>query len=366
MALTQRTENLKATGLFKQYVVRLIFRTCVFAWAIYLLICCPEMLDIRAWFGLRGGFNSIDFFFLVILIDILTKFFPDATLSMGSLKQYGRYQVPTSKTFEGGRKGFVAFVRAQIEESRAALTSGGLPAMKDSLTGVLSEARTEAASAISEARSDAARAIDARVHSALTALDETRTGAMDEVNALLHDIDFLRLLPYSKKDLTADDELRWQIRRDRRRQVWPVVIFWIVFNFLIGWALAHYHLLGQPAIIVWTLFFFLFDMICVVLWCPLQLFIMRNRCCTTCQIFNWDGIMTVTPLLCILFKTPFAWILVGMAAIVLIRWELAFVRHPERFDDRSNASLRCTNCTDKLCHVRGKLVIDPADSQTGK
>ncbi len=94
-------------------------------------------------------------------------------------------------------------------------------------------------------------------------------------------------------------------------------------------------------------------MICVVLWCPLQLVLMRNRCCTTCQIFNWDGIMTVTPLLAI--GCWFSWLLIALSLFVLLRWEFAFTRHPERFDERTNASLQCANCRDKLCYLRKPL-----------
>ena len=133
----------------------------------------------------------------------------------------------------------------------------------------------------------------------------------------------------------------------------PVIAFWVVFNVAVALLLDRFGLLSDQTRLVWCLFYFLFDMVCVVLWCPLQLVLMRNRCCTTCQIFNWDGIMTVTPLLfspC-WFSVP----LVLLALVVLARWELAFLRHPERFDERTNASLMCVNCADRLCALRGPL-----------
>ena len=63
--------------------------------------------------------------------------------------------------------------------------------------------------------------------------------------------------------------------------------------------------------------------------------------------------MTVTPL--IMVGCWFSWLLVFFSLVVLIRWELAFVRHPERFDERTNASLQCANCSDKLCYLRKPL-----------
>jgi hypothetical protein len=127
-------------------------------------------------------------------------------------------------------------------------------------------------------------------------------------------------------------------------------MFWVAFNVAVGLLLDRYGLFNERTALIWTLFYFVFDMICVVLWCPLQLVLMRNRCCTTCQIFNWDGIMTVTPLLAV--GCWFSWILILLATVVLVRWEFAFLRHPERFDERTNASLQCANCTDKLCYLR--------------
>jgi hypothetical protein len=133
----------------------------------------------------------------------------------------------------------------------------------------------------------------------------------------------------------------------------PVTVFWITFNVAIGLLLDRFGLLNPRTALVWTLFYFVFDLFSVVLWCPLQLALMRNRCCTTCQIFNWDGIMTVTPLL--VCWCWFSVSLVLLALVVLVRWELAFARHPERFDERTNASLQCANCKDKLCYLRNPL-----------
>ena len=41
--------------------------------------------------------------------------------------------------------------------------------------------------------------------------------------------------------------------------------------------------------------------------------------------------------------------LVIMAVLDWLVWELCVMMYPERFWDKSNAALKCANCTDKLC-----------------
>ena len=41
--------------------------------------------------------------------------------------------------------------------------------------------------------------------------------------------------------------------------------------------------------------------------------------------------------------------LVIMAVPDWLVWELCVMMYPERFWDKSNAALKCANCTDKLC-----------------
>ena len=61
------------------------------------------------------------------------------------------------------------------------------------------------------------------------------------------------------------------------------------------------------------------DLICVLIWCPFRL-IMKNRCCTTCRIFNWDHLMMFSPL--IFMGGFFASSLVILSAVAWLVWEL--------------------------------------------
>ena len=92
--------------------------------------------------------------------------------------------------------------------------------------------------------------------------------------------------------------------------------------------------------------FYVCDLICVLIWCPFRL-IMKNRCCTTCRIFNWDHLMMFSPL--IFLGGFYAGSLVLLSAVAWLVWELCVMMYPERFWDHSNAALQCSACTDKLC-----------------
>ena len=41
--------------------------------------------------------------------------------------------------------------------------------------------------------------------------------------------------------------------------------------------------------------------------------------------------------------------LLVLAFLAWLIWELCIMMYPERFWDKSNAALKCSECTDKLC-----------------
>ena len=60
--------------------------------------------------------------------------------------------------------------------------------------------------------------------------------------------------------------------------------------------------------------------------------------------------------------TPLAFIpdgytcsLLGCALLLLLRWEVAYARHPERFHSESNACLDCSVCEERLCSHKRQL-----------
>lgn len=129
------------------------------------------------------------------------------------------------------------------------------------------------------------------------------------------------------------------------KAAYKVFLLWCGLIAAIG-VLYFYGIIGKPGLFMISVAFYVCDLICVLIWCPFRL-LMRTRCCTTCRIFNWDHLMMFSPL--IYMGGFYAVSLVVMAVAAWLVWELAIMMYPERFWERSNAALRCSECTDKLC-----------------
>ena len=96
--------------------------------------------------------------------------------------------------------------------------------------------------------------------------------------------------------------------------------------------------------------FYVSDLVCVLFWCPFRVWFMKNRCCTTCRIFNWDHMMMFSPI--VFIPGFYTWSLCFAALVVFTVWEVTFALHPERFWEGTNDALKCSNCTDILCGER--------------
>lgn len=126
---------------------------------------------------------------------------------------------------------------------------------------------------------------------------------------------------------------------------YKVFIIWVLLNAVIG-VLYYSNIINKILLFMFSVFFYVCDLICVLIWCPFRL-IMKNKCCTTCRIFNWDHLMMFSPL--IFCGGFFAISLIVMAFLSWFIWEICILLYPERFSKMTNIALRCTNCTDKLC-----------------
>jgi len=131
-----------------------------------------------------------------------------------------------------------------------------------------------------------------------------------------------------------------------------VIIFWVVLNGIMG-ALYFANIIDKGILFLIALAYSVCDMICILFFCPFQQWMMKNKCCGTCRIYNWDFAMMFTPL--IFIKSWFTWSLVGIALLLLIQWEILLKLHPERFDEATNYHLACANCTEKLCSHKKAL-----------
>ncbi|MBQ0065243.1 MAG: hypothetical protein KBT48_05720 [Firmicutes bacterium] len=137
--------------------------------------------------------------------------------------------------------------------------------------------------------------------------------------------------------------------QDQNYKAWLVLLIWLCFNAIFGF-LYVMELIDSADLLMLTVFYFLSDYICILFFCPFQTYIMKNRCCVNCRIFDWGHFMMFTPMLFI--RNFFSWSLFFTSLIVLIRWELIYAKYPERFWFGSNKTIQCANCKDKTCRYK--------------
>jgi len=131
-----------------------------------------------------------------------------------------------------------------------------------------------------------------------------------------------------------------------------VAAVWLALNGAIG-VLYYTKVIDAGILILISLAYAVCDMICILFFCPFQTWIMKNKCCTVCRIYNWDFPMMFTPL--VFIPSLYTWSLLFLSLVLLVRWELSVHLHPERFSEKTNACLNCKNCTEKLCHHKKQL-----------
>ncbi len=172
---------------------------------------------------------------------------------------------------------------------------------------------------------------------------------------------FLRLFPskiespgcqkqFKKNYIPINSEQKPQL------QLWKRTFFaflsWIVLNGIIG-VLYFVGIITPEILVLISLAYGVCDMICILFFCPFQTWIMKNRCCTTCRIYNWDFAMMFTPF--IFIPNWYTWSLLSLSLILLLRWEITLRKHPERFATNTNEYIACKNCTEKLCYHKKQL-----------
>ena len=129
------------------------------------------------------------------------------------------------------------------------------------------------------------------------------------------------------------------------KAAYKVFILWCLLLAAIG-LLVWLGVLNTAGVFVISAAFYVCDLICVLIWCPFRL-LMKTRCCTTCRIFNWDHWMMFSPFI---FAGGFyCKSLLAMSILAWLLWELCVMMYPERFWEKSNLALKCSECTDKLC-----------------
>lgn len=140
--------------------------------------------------------------------------------------------------------------------------------------------------------------------------------------------------------------------QDQNAKAWKVMLIWLSFNAIFG-LLYLFNVIDITDLLMLTVFYFLCDYICILIFCPFQTGIMKNRCCVNCRIYDWGHFMMFTPMLFI--QNFYSWSLFFTSCVVLIKWEITYAKHPERFYSGANKNLQCANCKDKICQIKNTL-----------
>ncbi len=131
-----------------------------------------------------------------------------------------------------------------------------------------------------------------------------------------------------------------------------VMLVWISFNMIFG-ALHMIGVLDDGIMLILCSVYSVCDVICILFFCPFQTWLLKNKCCSSCRIYNWDYAMMFTPLFFV--EKDYLWTLLALSLVLMIRWEITFYRHPERFSENTNDYIKCANCSEKLCAHKNQL-----------
>ena len=131
-----------------------------------------------------------------------------------------------------------------------------------------------------------------------------------------------------------------------------VALAWIALNSVFA-VLYYTGVIDAGILVLISLAYSVCDMICILFFCPFQTWFMKNKCCGSCRIYNWDYAMMFTPL--IFVPNILARGLFAVGFLLLLVWETVAFIHPERFSPATNECLSCANCEEKLCHHKKQL-----------
>lgn len=142
------------------------------------------------------------------------------------------------------------------------------------------------------------------------------------------------------------------IKRDTKSAI-MVAIVWILLNLPFG-ILYLLDYLSADFMMLLALFYSVCDYICILFYCPFQKWMMKNKCCNTCRIYNWDFAMMFTPL--IFIPNFYNYTLVILSIVVLVIWEINYYLHTERFHEETNENLKCKNCKEFMCKNKLRVI----------
>jgi len=136
------------------------------------------------------------------------------------------------------------------------------------------------------------------------------------------------------------EKLKALAKTFNKRSILTFVLWWLMI-YLISLIKTYGYINDLHVYFVAVLFYF-FDHFCINIWCPFHKFLIRNKCCNTCRIFNWGHFMIYSPL--VMVPNFYTLTLFVTSMIILLQWEVNHYLYPERFYEISNENLKCNSC----------------------
>ncbi len=131
-----------------------------------------------------------------------------------------------------------------------------------------------------------------------------------------------------------------------------LVVCWAALNLVFG--ILYFTGVFDAGILVLISFAYgVCDIVCILFFCPIRDWFLKNKCCADCRIYNWDYAMMFTPF--VFIPHLYTWSLLGFSLVLLAIWEIMYKLHPERFAKNTNACLDCKNCKEKPCRHKKRI-----------
>lgn len=159
---------------------------------------------------------------------------------------------------------------------------------------------------------------------------------------------------YSPTTNSADYEGLISHTQTMNRRATATMILWLLLIGIISLLYVR-RIIGKIEMYLIMLFFYLGDQICINIWCPFQFFIMKEKCCNACRIYNWGHFMMFSHF--VFIPNFFTLSLFGMGLLILIQWEYLHHKYPYRFYEGTNLALRCSHCQDRGCRIKKRADI---------
>ena len=146
-----------------------------------------------------------------------------------------------------------------------------------------------------------------------------------------------------------------KLKTEKRQDTIRAIIMFGLFIVMMSVVTTLYllHIIDKGIVLIIVLALWVLSEICVTLFCPFSYFFFKKRCCNKCRFYSWDYFLMFCPL--IFIGSVFTYIVVLLAFILLIFWEVVYIKYPYRFYDISNDALSCNNCKNHNCKYKNKL-----------